>query len=531
MHGKRNRPVAYFSATLDPVAQGLPPCLCAVATAACLVEMSDSLVLRSPLTLLVPHSVETLLLQCNTGHLSSAHLIRYELLLLSASYITVKRCSQLNPATLLPLSNDGDPHDCLTTVSAVTVPRSDLSDVPLPNSDLVLFTDGSCFRNNQGRLLAEYTVVSLSETLEAAPLPSVTPAQVAKLVALTCACFLVEGRSATIYTNSRYAFGVVHDFGTLWQTRGFLTSAGTPIKNGPYSAALLYAVLLPSALAIVKCPGHSMADTHVAKGNAFADTSAKHAAAIKPSPDAFLGSLSVSIPPPSLTNLTLLQDSAPKTKKESWVAHGCSLRPDSLWCSPTGAFVAPFSLYPSLATLLHGVPHVGKEGMVSAVTKTGWLAPHFSSFAAGHCAACTICQSHNIGKPVKVVQGFRGLPQAPFLHRHLYKIKLPKCQQYKFILVMVCLFPGWIKAFPCHKADSLSVAKCLLNHIMPAKGIPATLSSDQGTHFTGQLVQHLDCILHIKHLLHCPYHPQSAGAVERRNGVLKNKLANICDST
>ncbi|KAG6928860.1 hypothetical protein G0U57_006885, partial [Chelydra serpentina] len=179
MHGERNRTVAYFSATLDPVAQGLPPCLCAVAAAACLVEISDSLVLCSPLTLLVPHSVETLL-----------------------------HCSQLNPATLLPLSNDGDSHDYLSIVSAVTVPRSDLSDVPLPNSDLVLFTDGSCFRDNQGHLLARYTVVSLSETLEAAPSPSVTSAQVAELVALTRACFLVEGRCATIYTDSRYAFGL-----------------------------------------------------------------------------------------------------------------------------------------------------------------------------------------------------------------------------------------------------------------------------------------------------------------------------------
>ncbi|CAM5155896.1 unnamed protein product [Natator depressus] len=91
MHGEKNRPVTYFSATLDPVAQGFTPCLCAVAAAARLVKMSDSLVLRSPLTLLVPHSVETLLLQRNTGHLSSARLTRYELLLLSASYITIKR--------------------------------------------------------------------------------------------------------------------------------------------------------------------------------------------------------------------------------------------------------------------------------------------------------------------------------------------------------------------------------------------------------------------------------------------------------
>ncbi|CAM5155496.1 unnamed protein product [Eretmochelys imbricata] len=87
-HGDRNHPVAYFSATLDPVAQGLPPCLRAVAAAARLVEMSESLVLRSPLTLMVPHSVETLLLQRNTAHLSSARLTRYELLLLSASLLS-----------------------------------------------------------------------------------------------------------------------------------------------------------------------------------------------------------------------------------------------------------------------------------------------------------------------------------------------------------------------------------------------------------------------------------------------------------
>ncbi|CAM4434662.1 unnamed protein product [Lepidochelys kempii] len=307
-----------------------------------------------------------------TAHLSSARLTRYELLLLSASHITIKCCSWLNPATLLPLPSDGEPHDCLATVSAITVPRPDLSDVPLPNSDLVLFTDGSCYRNDQGHLLAGYTVVSLSETIEAAPLPSVTSAQVAELIALTRACFLAEGLSATIFADSRYAFGVVHDFGTHWQARGFLTSTGIPIKNGPYIAALLYAVLLPSALAIVKCTGHSAADTEVAKGNALADATAKHAATIKPSPEVFLGPLSVSVTPPSLSHLAQLQDSAPETEKDSWSALGCSLHSDSLWRSPTGTFVAPLSLYPSLAALLHGVSHVGKEGMVSAMSKVGW---------------------------------------------------------------------------------------------------------------------------------------------------------------
>lgn len=37
--------------------------------------------------------------------------------------------------------------------------------------------------------------------------------------------------------------------------------------------------------------------------------------------------------------------------------------------------------------------------------------------------------------------------------------------------------------------------------------------------------------LGIKQRLHCPYHPQSAGLVERHNGILKNKLAKLCAET
>ncbi len=78
-------------------------------------------------------------------------------------------------------------------------------------------------------------------------------AQQAELFALTRACIFAKNNSATIYTDSRYAFGVVHDVGTLWKRCGFLTSPGTPIKNAKCISNLLEAVLLPSRLAIIKC--------------------------------------------------------------------------------------------------------------------------------------------------------------------------------------------------------------------------------------------------------------------------------------
>lgn len=53
------------------------------------------------LVLLVPHSVTEILNQAQTQHLSAARLTKYEISLLTPSNITLKRCTVLNPATLL----------------------------------------------------------------------------------------------------------------------------------------------------------------------------------------------------------------------------------------------------------------------------------------------------------------------------------------------------------------------------------------------------------------------------------------------
>ncbi|KAJ1209516.1 hypothetical protein NDU88_004893 [Pleurodeles waltl] len=61
----------------------------------------------------------------------------------------------------------------------------------------------------------------------------------------------------TIYTDSQYGFGIVHDFGQLWSKRGFMTSSGSPVKNGERIRELLHAIQLPGEVAVVKCSAHS----------------------------------------------------------------------------------------------------------------------------------------------------------------------------------------------------------------------------------------------------------------------------------
>ncbi|KAK4806959.1 hypothetical protein QYF61_027326 [Mycteria americana] len=110
-------------------------------------------------------------------------------------------------------------------------------------------------------------------------------------------------------------------------------------------------------------------------------------------------------------------------------------------------------------------------------------------------------------------------------------IHMPKYCNLEYVLVITDMFSGWVEAYPCKHADATIVAKKLLRDLIPRCGIPLTIDSDRGTHFTSHLIQNICKALNIKQHLHCTYHPQSSGAVERRNSDLKSKLAKICEET
>lgn len=58
----------------------------------------------------------------------------------------------------------------------------------------------------------------------------------------------------------------------------------------------------------------------------------------------------------------------------------------------------------------------------------------------------------------------------------------------QYVVIIVCVFSGWGVAFPCGKADALTVRKGL-EHMFPTRGMSFTISSDGGTHLTGQIIQ------------------------------------------
>lgn len=52
-----------------------------------------------------------------------------------------------------------------------------------------------------------------------------------------------------------------------------------------------------------------------------------------------------------------------------------------------------------------------------------------------------------------------------FQHLQLDFIQLPLRMGYQYVLAVVCMFSRWDEAFPCCKADTLTVAKKLLENV------------------------------------------------------------------
>ncbi len=480
--------------------------------------------IERPFTQMVD-AVSMILQEQRTSHLSTARWLRYHTILLDMPNVTVKRCITLNPATVLRTEEDGKEHHCcLSVLEQVCTSRPDLLDTPLENCDNVLFVDGSASKDPQtGLNKVGFAVTTEFEVVKSGKLPSNYSAQGAKLVALTEGCKLMADKCVTIYTDSRYAFGVTHDFGALWKHRNFLKSDGHPILNVSLVSELLEAILLPDKVAICKCAAHTNDKSFISTGNARADAAAK-AAAAQETKETTCALVSVTNPDisPCLQSVQMFPTGA---EKQKWRSSGCSLQGGGVWMSVDDIPCLPKHFFQHYAKLTHGLDHVSK-GM-----KELWFTKGFTVVAENFCKRCVTCNTHNVARGIKTPLASQPAPAGPFEYLMMDFIELTPWGKQKHCLVMVDMWSKWVEAFPTSKQDSAAVAKALLTGIVPRWGIPRKISSDNGRHFVNDAIKQVGQFLGIDMRTHCSYAPSSGGAVERQNQTIKNKFAKCCEET
>ena len=93
-------------------------------------------------------------------------------------------------------------------------------------------------------------------------------------------------------------------------------------------------------------------------------------------------------------------------------------------------------------------------------------------------------------------QGFRQNPTGiqlkgtlPLEHLGVDFTEMKPHRHYHYLLVMVCAFPRWVKAFPTWTERASEVAQCLLREMVPRFGFPTSIGSGNGPAFVADLVR------------------------------------------
>ena len=103
---------------------------------------------------------------------------------------------------------------------------------------------------------------------------------------------------------------------------------------------------------------------------------------------------------------------------------------------------------------------------------------------------CTSCSQVNAAfqhrqKP----PGIQVKGTLPFEHLEVDFPEMKPHPHYHYLLVIVCMFSGWVEAFHTRTERTSEVARCLLREIVPRFGFPTSIISDNGPAFVADLVQ------------------------------------------
>ena len=107
-------------------------------------------------------------------------------------------------------------------------------------------------------------------------------------------------------------------------------------------------------------------------------------------------------------------------------------------------------------------------------------------------------------------------------------LKLPQSRSGKtYVVVFQDYLTKWPEAYAVTRQDTLTIARLLVEKVVPNHGVPKKLLSDRGGCFLSQLMFEIYRLLGVEKLNTTAYHPQTDGLVERMNRILVEMLSKV----
>ena len=99
----------------------------------------------------------------------------------------------------------------------------------------------------------------------------------------------------------------------------------------------------------------------------------------------------------------------------------------------------------------------------------------------------------------------------------------------KYIASFVCVYSGWIEAWPLPDKSADSVVNVLIERFIPRHSTPMKIITDNGTEFVNRAFEETLRRLNIKHVKTSFYHPQGNAKVERSHRTLHDRLSKMME--
>ncbi|KAK2443828.1 protein NYNRIN [Trifolium repens] len=171
--------------------------------------------------------------------------------------------------------------------------------------------------------------------------------------------------------------------------------------------------------------------------------------------------------------------------------------------------------------------HKAGHKMKCLLFRQGLYWPSMLKDCIEYAKGCQECQKHSGIQHVPASELHSIVKPWPFRGWALDligEIKPASSKNQRYILVGIDYFTKCIEAIPLPNVDQEAVINFIQNHIIYRFGIPETITTDQGSVFTGRKMQEFAQKIGFRLLTSTPYYAQANGQVEAANKIIINLI-------